>query len=156
LDGAYASDTVIIIRPKSESVDSSFISQFLTSAAGQSLISSRVTGALGVTLSTSALRDLPEPVLNEPVATDLQELTNIEDSLRTQADRLRSLRLEVFSATSESDLKIRLRDIRQISKAIAASVKQAESMDFQIRNFYPYPLAYRKRQAGRIYTKGSR
>jgi hypothetical protein len=50
--------------------------------------------------------------------------------------------VKIFDADSSAALQSRLREIRQHSKSVAASIEQAESFPFQIRNFYPYPLAY--------------
>ncbi len=52
------------------------------------------------------------------------------------------MRMSLFSASSLDELSIRLKEIRQSSFALDSSITQAETSDFQIRNFYPFPLAY--------------
>ncbi|MFB3921981.1 MAG: hypothetical protein ACE145_09675 [Terriglobia bacterium] len=142
LVGAIASDTVFILRPKSEEADPYLISQFLSSSDGQDLLAERLAGVGAPTLSISTLRSVQVPVLGETVAKDLQELSQVEQALRVKAEKLRALRLTVFSADSSSGLQSRLREIRQVSKSVAAGIEQSESFPFQIRNLYPYPLAY--------------
>ena len=142
LIGAIASDTIFILRPKAEDADSFLISQFFNSIDGQILLSGCLAGAGAPTLSVAALRSLLVPILDNTVSRDLQELSQVELALRVKAEKLRSLRLKIFDADSSAALQSRLREIRQHSKSVAASIEQAESFPFQIRNFYPYPLAY--------------
>jgi len=73
---------------------------------------------------------------------NLDELRQIERDMRIQADKIESLRLNLFSTESANDLKMNLFEIRQTARTMAASIQQAEKFEFQIRNFYPYPLAY--------------
>jgi hypothetical protein len=142
LIGAVASDTVFILRSKTEDADPFLISQFLSSLEGQNLLAGRLAGAGVPTLSISTLRSIPVPILGVTVAKDLQELSQVEQALRVKAEKLRDLRLTVFSADSGATLQSRLREIRQLSKSVAAGIEQAESFPFQVRNFFPYPLAY--------------
>jgi len=59
-----------------------------------------------------------------------------------RADKLRSLRFDLFGAESDVTPEQRLRQLRQTAKAIVASIQQAETLDFQIRNLYPYPVTF--------------
>jgi hypothetical protein len=142
LEGAFAADTVFVVRCRRADIDPFLICQFLTSAAGQTLLQSCLRGSFAPTLSVTALRSLPIPVIRGTVATDLQELAAIERALRVEADKLASRRLEVFSASSSPEFQSRLREIRQLSRSVAQSIQQAETLDFRIRNSYPYPLAF--------------
>jgi len=141
IEGAVALDTVIILRPKEPSrLDSALIKQFLQSIAGRSLLSMRTYGA--VTILIHALETVPIPVLPPDTSFDLDELQKLEDDLRLRADKMESMRLGLFNAESGADFRNQLRALRQTAQAVAASIQQAESIDFQIRNFYPYPLVF--------------
>jgi hypothetical protein len=142
LENCVAGDTIVILRPRSETSDSPLLVQFLRSMQGQELLLSRAQTATAPTLRLSALRTLPIPILSGTIATDLDQLQTVEQDLRTRADKLASMRLQLFSADSSEDLSLRLKDIRQSALAIEASIQQAETAEFQIRNFYPFPLAY--------------
>jgi hypothetical protein len=142
LIGAFASDTVIVIRPKSETADPFIISQFLNSTIGQSILASHARGAYAPTLSVGAIRTIAMPVFSGDVARGLRELADLEQTLRTKADKLRAGRLDIFSPGPDYLTQTRIQSLRQTSKAMSESLQQAETLDFQIRNFYPYPLAY--------------
>ena len=88
---------------------------------------------------------LPVPILGHTVAKGLQELSQVEETLRVQAEKLRDLRLSVFSPDTCAALQSSLREIRQLSKSVAAGIDQAESFSLHVRNYSPYPLACRYR-----------
>ena len=141
IEGAVALDTVIILRPKEPlRLDSALINQFLQSIAGRSLLSMRTYGAASILIH--ALNTVPIPVLPPDTSFDLDELQKLEDELRVRADKMESMRLGLFNAESGADFRNQLRALRQTAQAVAASIQQAESIDFQIRNFYPYPLVF--------------
>ncbi|RLF43501.1 MAG: hypothetical protein DRN29_10040, partial [Thermoplasmata archaeon] len=142
LEGAIASDTVLVIRPKDERANPVVISEFLRSITGQTLISKLTHGGIVPTVPIQVLKTIPIPLLPEEIVRDLDVLQQIEQDLRTKADRMASMRLNLFNVESVLEFKDRLRDIRHVARAVAASIQQAETLDFQIRNFYPFPLAY--------------
>ena len=152
ISDAIASDTVFVIRPKQESANPSLIWQFLSSRIGQQLLSSVAVGAYAPSLSVAALRKLPIPQVSFDLSRDLDELSEIEQALRAKADKLRSLRLDLFGIESKGETARRLREVRQTAKAISTSIQQAETLDFQVRNFYPYPLAFSYRSLSGITT----
>jgi hypothetical protein len=143
IEGAVAASSVIIIRPKEKSIDPQIISQFMASRAGQSIISAINWTASGIpTINITELKKVPIPILASDIMENLDELRQIERDMRIQADKIESLRLNLFSTESANDLKMNLFEIRQTARTMAASIQQAEKFEFQIRNFYPYPLAY--------------
>ncbi len=104
-----------------------------------SLISMRTSGAA---ISIEALKTVLIPILPLNISIDLDELQKLEDDLKLRADKIESMRLGLFNAESADEFRSQLRALRQTSQAMTASIQQAESTDFQIRNFYPYPLVY--------------
>jgi hypothetical protein len=142
LEGVFASDTVFILRPRSEQTDSGLIAQFLRSFTGQALLQAASMAAFTPTLSASALRSLPIPIVSEEISAELARLEETERDLRLRADRLAAMRLNVFDIDSPQDLRDRLDKIRKDARALDASIRLAETLDFQIRNFFPFPLAF--------------
>jgi hypothetical protein len=142
LSETIASDTVIIIRPKGGSLSAHDISQFFSSTVGKQVLSSVTAGEYAPTLSLGTLRDIQVPQLPRELYEGLNELSDIESALRVRADKLRSMRLDLFGMESNTTPEQRLRQLRQTAKAISASIQQAEALDFQIRNLYPYPVAF--------------
>ena len=62
------------------------------------------------------------------------------------------MRLNLFAADSRDQLLENVRSVKQLSKVLTKSVNQAQDLDFQIRNFYPFPLAYGYRQLSSLTT----
>ena len=142
LEGVVAGDTTYILRLKDDQISAYLLAQFLGSSAGQNLLSARSTGVAAPTLSRSTLANLPVPVLPDNVAEDLAALASLEVSLRTRAEKLSAARLGLFDADSLDELQSNLAQTRQTAKAVSESVRQAETQDFQIRNFYPFAIAF--------------
>ena len=143
LEGTVAGDTTFILRPIGAEPDPALVAQFLESLVGRNLLRARMTSGTGApTLTKAALQSLPIPVLPATVATDLAGLRRLEQDLRVRADRLEAMRLGLFGSRSTNDLAKRLGEIRVTARAIAAAIGQADELDFQVRNLYPYPIAY--------------
>lgn len=142
LEGAIASDTVLVLRPRDPRANPVMISQFLRSNTGQQILKMHIRGQYAPTISVSALRTIPIPLVPERISRDLDELQRIEQDLRLRAERIESMRLGLFSAESPQDLEGRLDQIRQVARVVAASIQEAETSAFRIRNLYPFPLAY--------------
>ena len=142
LEGVVAGDTTYILRPKDDQISAYLLAQFLSSSAGQNLLSARSTGVGAPTLSRSTLANLPVPILPENVTEDLSALVSLEVNLRTRAEKLSAGRVGLFDADSLDELQSKLAQTSQIAKAVSESVRQAETQDFQIRNFYPFTLAF--------------
>lgn len=148
LQGAVSSDTVFILRQKKEGIDSYFVAQFLMSGVGQELLTARVRAIGAPTLSISSVRAIPIPLLSKELSRDLTTLQQLEQTLRARADTMASGRLNLFSADSPEDLHSRLRSIRKIARITAESMEQTDSLQFRVRNFYPFPVAYAYRLLG--------
>lgn len=96
------------------------------------------------------LRSIPIPLFPSEVGAGISQLRRIEQDMRTRADQVESMRLSVFNAESPQDLGQRLVRMRSLALVYSRSLQQAETLDFQVRNFYPFPLAYTYRMlAGR-------
>jgi hypothetical protein len=142
LEGAIASDTVIVLRPADVRTNSTLICQFLRSTMGQQLIQMGISGRYAPTISVSHLRTIPIPLFPEQITRELDELQQMEQNLKVRAEKIEAMRLNLFSAESVEDLENRLSEIRRVASVAANSMQQAETRDFQIRNFYPFPLAF--------------
>lgn len=148
LEGTAASDTVIVLRPKREGIDPYWVVQFLMSATGRVLLNARVNEVGAPTLALTNVRTIPLPIPSESVSRDLITLQDLEQTLRARADTMASSRLDLFSADSPEELHSRLRSIRKMARVTAESMKQTDSLQFRVRNFYPFPIAYTYRLLG--------
>src|SRR5262249_3160172 len=86
LEGVFPSDTVFLRRSRSGQADSGLIAQFLRSHTGQVLLQAASMGGFTPTLSASALRNLPIPIVSEEVSSELTRLEEMERNLRLRAD----------------------------------------------------------------------
>jgi len=142
LEGVFASDTIFVIRPRTTEVSSFLISQFLSSAVGQTLLRGGIMGSGAPTISLAYLSKLAIPILPQVVSNDLDELQKLEQQLQGTAEKLRSLRLGVFDSKSKEEFDSRLVEARQSSRSLAEGIRQAGTLEAQIRNFFPYPIAF--------------
>jgi hypothetical protein len=141
LEGAVADATVLILRPKDSRADGRYLCQFLRSQTGQLLLSRATAKVTIPTLSLRNLRELAVPDLGD-IAGELELLQEIEGDLRARADYLSTTRLGLFSAENRDVFTNRLREMQAVGQATALSLRQVAAPDFQIRNFYPFPLAF--------------
>ena len=142
LEDAIAGDTVIIVRPKSSLVPPSIVAQFLSSPSFKSMLSAVCAGTTVQTITLSGLRDIPIPVLPAEINREIEEIRRAEDQLRDEADRVRSIRLSLFSVKSREELHKTISDIRTTNQTLAYSLDQSGELSFQLRNSYPFPLAF--------------
>ena len=133
---------VFVLRPKEEGVDTYWIAQFLGSGTGRKLLNACVRAVVAPTLAISDVRKIPIPVPAADVSRDLLALQALEDRLRARADALASSRLDVFASDTPQELQSRLKSIRNMARVAAESVGQTDSLQFRLRNFYPFPIAY--------------
>lgn len=142
LEGAVASSTVILLRPKDSRANSTVISEFLLSSIGQQLLVSRAQTATVPTLSLGSLRSLPIPLPKEDISEDLDLVRRVEDDLRTRADALAALRIGLFAIERIEEFRPRIAQLRQSARSVSLNLEQADSLDFRIRTLYPYPISY--------------
>ena len=139
LEGAVAGNTVFVLRPTKSTISSEPIVHFLQSDLGQRLIKIRRSG---ISLNISVLREIPVPVLPPKVCGYLDEMTQIERILHEQAEKTRSMRLGLFSIKDRNEFRKNLQLIRTHAEILSSSIMQISEFEFQMRNFYPYPVIY--------------
>jgi len=143
LKGVLARDTVYVIRlhEKDPSV-TRYLVEFLNSDIGQALLSTGVGGAVIPTMRLTDLRRLRLPIPDKVVIELINDLHEVEQTLGNRISRTRNLRRRLFGIEDPEQVEARLRSLSTEAQVLAASVVQVDDLDFQIRNFYPLPLAY--------------
>lgn len=139
---AIISDNLILLRIRDPRVSAPFLRAYLNwltltvamNYGGHSALQNDVTSDL---LAQVLVPGQPEQELEGWDQIDLVE----SDLIRRVSD----IRLQIrdsFSSGSDRIFRNKLADIRRNSNLISASIKALERDDFQIANFYPFPIAY--------------
>ena len=143
LKGVLIRDTVYVIRFREKDPSSArYLVEFLNSDVGQSLLSTSVGGAVIPTLRLTDLRRLRIPVPRKAVIELITELHEVEQTLLDRINRARDLRHRLFSIQDPEQVNPQLRNLGTEAQVLAASLIQVDDFDFQVRNFYPFSLAY--------------
>lgn len=119
-----------------------FLADFLSSSVGQRLLRSRTIGSTG-SLPSSDIRSLPVPVPGSDVADAVERAHEVESELASQIRKVGKLRDELFSLQgSQEDDSQPIRKLSATAEVLSSSLFRSDDLDYRIRNFYPFPLAY--------------
>lgn len=155
LAGVLVSDTVYVVRLHKDLRHlGRYLVEFLNSNAGQALFSTRVGGVGAPTLTMRDLRHLRVPIPEPVVVSLVGDLHEVEQTLVARVSKARELRRRLFSIEDRERADAQLRSLAAEAQVLAASLGQVDDLDFQIRNFYPFPLAYAYRTLSAIREPG--
>jgi type I restriction-modification system DNA methylase subunit len=143
LSGIITADTVYVIRfNERDDLRSRYIVEFLNSASGQAKLSTAIGGAVIPTLRLSSLRNLEIPIPNQSVMELIKDLYVAETALLDRANQASSLRKQLFSSETPDEFNERLQSMSVEAQVLSQSIVQSGSVNFQIRNYYPFVIAY--------------
>jgi type I restriction enzyme M protein len=143
LAGVLVRDTVHVIRLREHlSHLSRYLVEFLNSDPGQVLLSLHIRGAGAPTLSLRDLRELSIPVPDDEVVQLINDVHGVEQGLIDRVSKAREIRQRLFGIDDPEQVNLQLQTLNTEARVLAESLVQVDDLDFQIRNFYPYPLAY--------------
>lgn len=142
LQGCLVGDTVIILRPRTENAYTKAISQYLSSAQGRETLSRSAVGSTIPQLSVRAVSFLEVPVLPPDLSTKLEESERDEQRVRNFSEAVLSKRETLFRSRDREEFESLLEEINSLSTVITSSLLAAPDLRYQLRNFYPLPLAY--------------
>ncbi len=142
LVGAVVGDTVFILRPRSESVPVESVFQLMTSKAGSRLLALLSKGTITPTLTIKGLAEWTIPILPTEISQQLVTAAKAEEAIRQRADRLESIRHSVLIADSREEFEQQILALKTITEVFSSSIESSDDLNYKIRNFYPFPLAY--------------
>lgn len=119
-----------------------YVVDFLRSDKGQGLFSQYMVGAAIPQLRFSDLIKMEIPIPNEMVINLLTDIHQVEQELLIRMEKARDLRTQLFSIDDASAFQHRLDELSTDAHVLSSSLVQSESLDYQVRNFYPYPLSF--------------
>jgi len=144
LEGVLVWNTVFIVRLNKEyEYLRHFLIEYLNSPVWyQYLDSIRPVSAGAPTLSMSVLKEVNVPVPPPNTVAALGELYEVELDMQTRVSKLRELKDSLFSIDDEATLREQIRQIAIREHIVVQTIQQAEDFEYQIRNLYPYALAF--------------
>lgn len=143
LSGALCSQHVCRIRleEKTEGLRA-FLVDFFNSSVGTQLLKSRGLSGPGGG-SIQEIKELPVPIPGEDVAGLVNVVKKVEHELSSQMKRISSLRGELFDFGMDGDQAGKvIRELAADAKILSSSLGRTDDLDYRVRNFYPFPLAY--------------
>lgn len=122
---------------------SSFLVAFFNSSLGDQLLNSRSRGSSRRYLYEQELRELPIPVPGADVINLTKEVRSLQKDLESQISKVSQLQSELFELRSNEDETGKvIRGLTADTEVLSSSLQRTEDLDYRIRNFYPFPLAY--------------
>ncbi|XZW50217.1 N-6 DNA methylase [Acinetobacter baumannii] len=137
------SDTILIIRFKEfDPLKVKFICQFLNSEEGIKRIKDLHSYSVIQTQSVKIIKELKVPVPEQKIINLVEEMNQIELSLRVEYENAAQLRKSIFGNFEEAELSTNFKKIKLASLALENSLQQKNDITYKIKSFYPFPLAY--------------
>lgn len=143
LSGVLISDTVYVIRfDTDDRPRARYLVEFLNSAPGQAQLTAAIGGAVVPTIGLSNLRKVSVPIPNQSVIELVNNLHEVEHTLFERMNKARQLRQKLFAIENQEQVAEELRNLSIDAQVLSGSIIRADDLNFQIRNYYPYVIAY--------------
>jgi len=140
---AILSQNVIVLRPQADRVLAEYLVEYLNSSTAQKLILANASRLGGLhRISHSFLRELKVPIVEPELFEGFNEIKEVESELQAKAEELESTRRCLFDSDNGQVFRDRIGNLKRGGKLLATSMRSAGRLEFQIANFYPFPVAY--------------
>ena len=93
-------------------------------------------------LNARGLGSVPVPIVDKTLALDLRQIGVLEATLRKTADELNTQRRSLFDAKNQARFNESVQGLLRKGELLSRSVIRASELEFQVANFYPFPIAY--------------
>lgn len=135
--------TVFILRFKELSPASvHFIGEFLNSDRGSSHISSFCRSTTAQTLTKTVLSEIDVPLADDQLQELLREMTDAEQSLKSEFDRAKDLKKQIFDGLGYEQALGDFDSVRFALKTLETALSQKDKVSYKVSSSYPFPLAY--------------
>lgn len=151
LAGCYVGDTLLILRPKDNDVNSLAIAQYLESDAGKESLSGLARGVVVPSLTTRSFESLVVPCLPRSFSDELEAARLAEMNIAHFLSKLAQKRSSLFGAISLEEAEQRVTDLSTTRLVVETALKFEDDLNYRLGNFYPYPIAFAFRQADTIH-----
>lgn len=141
-DRLLASDRLLVLRVTDSSVTPEYLLEYLNSTLAKRLIEGRYAGAGALMLNARGLGSVPVPIVDKTLALDLRQIGVLEATLRKTADELNTQRRSLFDAKNQARFNESVQGLLRKGELLSRSAIRASELEFQVANFYPFPIAY--------------
>jgi hypothetical protein len=93
---------------------------------------------------------MPIPIPQTDAVELINSLHQVEADLIDRISKARGIRQRLFGIEDPEQAEFQLRNLATEAQVLAGSLVQIDDLDFQVRNFYPYPVAYAYRASSAI------
>ena len=140
---SIAGNNVIVVRVSNHGVSPLYLTEFLKSAAAQRLCESMSSsfGPRLLRITAAALRELPFPDIALDM-TEVEQVGTLRQQLIDAADDLQARRAALFDSHDLREFHHSLINLKSKSQLLAEAIRLSETLGFQIKNFFPFPLAF--------------
>jgi type I restriction-modification system DNA methylase subunit len=143
LSGVAVADTVFVIRFRTvDSERAMFLVEFLNSKAGRRRLADRTGRMVIPTLSKSAIRKLAVPFPEPSTVRLTLELKEVEATLQEYIEKANALKARLFGVEDAEEFATAFQEVRLDCRLLRESLQNTEDLAYQIRNHYPFHLAF--------------
>lgn len=154
LDGLLVDKSIYVIRLHKEwNFLKQYLIEFFRSDKGQGLLGTCDYGMTRRGLYVSSLRDLVIPVPEKPAIELIDQLYETELDFLRRVDQSRELKRKVFSIEDPERVSTELRELSTEAQILSSGILQSDDLDYQIRNYYPFPIAFTYRNLSAVHSK---
>ena len=148
LEGALADQSVVVLRPRPPDPSvTGYLVELFNADLGRALLKTASTwSGPAPRLRPERLAALEVPVPEDAVLALLADVRQAERGLDAQTRRVRGLRDRLFSLDDPDRFDDEVRRLRAEAEVLSRGLGETDSAAYRVRNFYPFPLAYRYRE----------
>lgn len=146
--GAIAHKTVIVLRPTAGSpAAAQYLADLVNSDLGQTLLKF-ASSWMGPhrRIQASRLSDLAVPVPDDTVLAFLTDVRDAEADLAARVASARALRDQLFTLDDPERFDAQVRHLRADAEVLSRGLAEIDTPAYRVRNFYPFPVAFRYRE----------
>ena len=90
----------------------------------------------------SEILEIQIPIPEPGVLAVVNAIRNVESRLEERVEAVRKLRLQLFNVKDPEKLNQELETLNIQANVLDASILQLEDLNFQLRNYFPFPIVY--------------
>lgn len=154
LEGLLVDRSIYIIRLRKDwNYLKQYLIEFFRSDKGQGLLGTCDYGMNMRGLYVNSLRDLVIPVPEKSAIELIDQLHETELDFLRKVDQSRELKKKVFSIEDPERVNTKLRELSTEAQILSSGILQSDDLDYQIRNYYPFPIAFTYRNLSAVHNK---